>query len=53
MSLSEYSKSAREDEEILNGLFPDKWGDVPKAMAELDFTVNPDYSISLKGNNTR
>lgn len=42
-------KSAREDEEILNRLFSDdKWEDVPNEMAEFDFIVNPDYSVSLK-----
>jgi hypothetical protein len=43
------SKSAMEDEDILNRLFPeDEWEDVPNERPELDFKVNPDYSISLK-----
>jgi hypothetical protein len=42
------SKSARKDEKMLNSLFSDEWEDVPNKMPELDFIVNPDYSISLR-----
>jgi hypothetical protein len=47
------SKNAREDEEMLNSLFSDEWEDIPKEMPELDFIINPDYSISLKDNKNR
>ena len=47
------SKSARKEEKMLNSLFPDEESDeesdedVPKKMVELDFIVNPDFSVSL------
>lgn len=48
------SKSARQEEKMLNSLFPDEDEDesenedVPKKMVELDFIINPDFSVSLK-----
>jgi|GEM_PF-1250999 len=53
------SKSARKEEKMPNSLFPDEETneeeneDVPKKMVELDFIVNPDYSVSLKRDENR
>ncbi len=41
------SERAAEDEGRLQKLFPDPLGVVPAERPELDFFVNPDYSISL------
>ena len=43
------SERAAEDEERLQKLFPDPSTVVPAEKPELDFVVNPDYSISLTG----
>ncbi|HUX96806.1 MAG TPA: hypothetical protein VMV47_13815 [Bacteroidales bacterium] len=45
------SNNAREDDERMSGLFRDRWDIIPSEMPQLDFTVNPDYTISLKRNN--
>ncbi|HUX95944.1 MAG TPA: hypothetical protein VMV47_09455 [Bacteroidales bacterium] len=42
------SNNAREDEERLARYFSDEWKTIPNEMPELDFMINPDYSISLK-----
>lgn len=43
------SERAAEDEARLQQLFPDPLTVVPAEKPELDFVVNPDYSISLTG----
>ena len=47
------SENAREVEDLLNSFFPNQWDVTPEKTPKLDFTVNPDYSISLKGNKKR
>jgi len=50
---SRFSDNVREDEERLARFFPDKYESIQTEVQELDFTINPDYSISLKWNTDR